>query len=187
MEQDEFLDRVSIEHHRKYIESIHKQLKRKNAIISSLRIIAFFLTVAIVVQIIYLFSSLQNIDLVSEKINNELIVIDQNFKPELLDYSINGVKYEIHQGSFKNALIILKALPDSDDKDWYSGLTFLGLNDFDNAEKYLTKINNSEFHTYHNELNLFFCSRLYLLKVRNYIKKNKIYSSSSNIRLSLRK
>ncbi|WP_044213382.1 hypothetical protein [Flammeovirga sp. OC4] len=76
---------------------------------------------------------------------------------------------QINSENYEEAVEILNDLPESDHKDWFLLNASLGLEDYDQVDQLMVKIQNDEEHLYFNQIDNYLLYDIYLLKIKRKI------------------
>ncbi|WP_044205953.1 hypothetical protein [Flammeovirga sp. OC4] len=168
MDINEVKDRVKIEQNREVIDTVQKQLLRERLVKLLFSILTKSIAIFLLLIFFYFTNTLQIDQFISDGVNKAYIDLERVDKSRLITFSLEGVASDLKEGNYSGASKILDELPSSHHKDWFVLLTYLGLNDFNTAEKYLTKIHSQTDHIYHNEIDYEFCLKYHVIQVRSF-------------------
>ncbi|NME72722.1 hypothetical protein [Flammeovirga aprica] len=76
---------------------------------------------------------------------------------------------QINSENYEEAVKTLNGLPESDHKDWFLLNANLGLEDFDQVDQLMGKIQNDEEHLYFDQIDNYLLYDIYLLKIKRKI------------------
>lgn len=164
-------NKIIIERNKEFVRSVQK--KNRN-----IKLMKCFISLIIKAVLIFLLFGLIYfpITIKKEETIDSLLSYSLNYKSSenihsFLNYSMDGALYELSLHNYKNAKQILLFLPQSDAKDWYLSLAYIGLNDFSNAEQLLLKIKSTNSHEFQSELTYDFYLSFYSLNIKYFYNK----------------